>query len=96
MMTVEKRKEDLDVMFGAWSGSDTLVSFHGWEMQPAGSGEWDVEMGWLWFLSTEPGYDEDPECFRDLWFAFGRLLAVGKGVDVGVGAGAGAGSDGVF
>lgn len=37
--------------------------------------------------SAEPCYDEDPECFRDLWFAFGRLLAVGRGVDVGAGAG---------
>jgi hypothetical protein len=43
-------------------------------------------------LSAEPCCDEDPECFCDLWDAFGRLLAVGKGVDVGVGDGA----DGIF
>jgi hypothetical protein len=39
-------------------------------------------------LSAEPCYGEDPECFRDLWDAFGRLLAFGKGVDVG--------ADGIF
>ena len=38
-------------------------------------------------LSAEPCYDEDPESFRDLWDAFGRLFAVGKGVDVGAGDG---------
>lgn len=73
---------DLYVLFEAWSGSCTRVSFLRWRIGRVRCGD-----GMALVLSAEPCYDEDPESFRDLWDAFGRLFAVGKGVDVGAGDG---------